>query len=870
MKQLHHTITTFLTGVLILATLIAGCPEKCSAQDAADGDEVMVTVRMQELGAVELAAIIRKQEVYLSVNEMFDFLKIKNTFSVTSDTLSGFINSAEDVYTIEKASNTIVYNKKQTVMTNANLISTASGFYLKSNSWGDVFGLNCAFRFSDLCVVLTTKLDLPILREMRQQRLRDKINRLKGIDKADTIIARKATAFSLSAADWSVMATQQYGGNNTNLNLSLGGELVGGETNIQLNYNNINQLDIRNQQFMWHHVNNDNPLLRQVTVGRINNGSIASLLYPLAGVQFSNTPTLNRTAFGTYRLTDLTYPGWKVELYINNELIDYQQADASGFFAFNVPIIYGNTSVQLRFYGPWGEVRSEQREIIIPFNFLPAGEMNYSVTGGVVLDGENSRYAQGIVNYGVSPHITVGAGAEYLSSIPGAKPIPFTQAAWRVTNNLILSGEYAYGVRSKAALYWRLPFDLEMDLQYLLYQKDQRAVKYNYLEERKASLTLPIRRPNFSLLSRMTVDMITMPPLSQQPIVEKLLYPPAAPLMKYTTVEWVNSCTIGHVNTNLTTFGTFRKDIKPVAYSSLSQVYPLTTKMFLTPRLQYSYDRGQFTNARVEVERSIMGRGFVRLSIERDFTYRQFSTGITLRYDLAFAKTGLSTNISRMNSSVTESASGSLLYDKTAHKLMAGNVGSVGRAQMSILAFLDFNGNGKKDPGEPKVEGLTLLVNGGVVQYDKEDTTYRVYNLEPYRKYLITLNPDGFSSVAWQLKYTTLSALALPNQFRPIEVPVSISGEVSGMVRNESHKGLARIKMNIYDESSRQVASVLTEGDGYFSYLGLPPGKYTVSPDTVQMQRLKMKAKPGGVPVTIKRNTDGDVVDGLVFILSTL
>ncbi|MBC9929174.1 carboxypeptidase-like regulatory domain-containing protein [Chitinophaga qingshengii] len=865
MKHLHDMLMPVLLGVLCIASTIAGCPGRCAAQSAATDEELVVTVGMQELGTAEISAIIRNQDVYLSVSDLFDFLHIKNNISPQYDTLSGFITGTADEYLIEKATNTITYNKKTFTMNTQTLVCTPSGFYLRANSWSEVFGLNCVFRFRDLFVTLTTKRDLPVIREMKQQKLRDNINRLKGEEVADTIVRNKAKAFSVNAADWSVMTTRQQNANTTNVSLSLGGQTAGGETNLQLNYTDGN-LDLRNQQFMWHYVNNDHPLLRQVTVGKINSMAIASVLYPLAGVQFTNAPTLNRTAFGTYRLTDITTPGWKVELYINHELIDYQQADASGFFAFNVPIIYGNTTVTLRFYGPWGEVRTEQREIMVPFNFLPGGEMEYTLTSGVVLDGQSSRYAMGVVHYGITKRITVGAGTEYLSSIPGGKPIPFAHAAWRLTDNLIFSGEYAYQVRSKASLFWRLPFDLEVEAMYQRYSSDQHAVKFNYLEERKLSLMLPIRKPNFSLFSRLTVDQITMPPAEQQaPTYEKIPMDIPIPLMKYTTAEWVTSGTIGGVNTNLTTFCNFRKDAPLMAYTTLAQTYRVFSNMFLMPRLQYSYDSHQFTNARVEVERNIRQRTYVRLSVERDFIGQQFLTGLTLRYDFNFAKASMSTVLAGRNSSVSVAAGGSLMYDRASNYLMTSNLGSVGRAQLTVLAFLDLNGNGKRDAGEPKLDGLSIQINGGMSVFSKQDTLYRIFNLEPYRKYLIRVNPDGFSSIAWQLKHTAIGVTALPNQFKPVEIPVTVSGEVSGMVRNDQKQGMSRIRVNILDKDCQTVASVLTESDGYFSYLGLRPGAYTLSLDPAQLQRLHMTAQPAEVTVSIKRNPDGDVVDGLLF-----
>ncbi|QJB37223.1 carboxypeptidase regulatory-like domain-containing protein [Chitinophaga oryzae] len=108
---------------------------------------------------------------------------------------------------------------------------------------------------------------------------------------------------------------------------------------------------------------------------------------------------------------------------------------------------------------------------------------------------------------------------------------------------------------------------------------------------------------------------------------------------------------------------------------------------------------------------------------------------------------------------------------------------------------------------------------------------------------------------------------AQPNQFKPVEIPVTVSGEVAGMVRSTNKLAMSRIRMNILDAGCNTVASVLAESDGYFSYPGLRPGTYTLSPDPAQLQRLHMTAQPAEITVTIKRNPDGDVVDGLLFKL---
>ncbi len=168
---------------------------------------------------------------------------------------------------------------------------------------------------------------------------------------------------------------------------------------------------------MWRYVNNDFKPLRQVLIGKIPANAFSSLYNSVVGVQITNTPTTYRRSFGSYRLSDKTEPGWIVELYVNNVLVDYVKADASGFFTFEVPLVYGNSIVQLKFYGPWGEERIREQNINIPFTFLPVKTLEYTASAGFIEDPLASRFSRASFNYGVTRRLTIGGGFEYLSSI---------------------------------------------------------------------------------------------------------------------------------------------------------------------------------------------------------------------------------------------------------------------------------------------------------------------------------------------------------------------------------------------------------------------------------------------------------------------
>jgi hypothetical protein len=219
---------------------------------------------------------------------------------------------------------------------------------------------------------------------------------------------------------------------------------------------------------------------------------------------------------------------------------------------------------------------------------------------------------------------------------------------------------------------------------------------------------------------------------------------------------------------------------------------------------------------------------------------------------------------------LTQQANGSLIYDGKTNYVGFNNRSNIGRGGVTIQPFLDLNSNGKKENNEPKVSGLRIKTAGGRVRNNVKDTTIQIFDLEPYVKYQIEIDRGSFENVAWQIKNALISVAIDPNQLKLVEVPVAIAGETAGTVeikRNKEQKGQGQITVHIY-KNGQLVAKTMTESDGYFSYMGLKPGSYTVQIDPLQLKNLKLKSTPDSLPIDIVQRTEGDLADGLNFVLS--
>jgi hypothetical protein len=869
---IKHPFVTFNNRcrfVAVIVTLLFAFlePLLARAEEEPVYDEIAIYLYVNQVGGFEIPAVIQNEELYLSITDVFNFLKIRNTISAGMDSVSGFFINSQATFVIDRLQHRINYKQQVVDLEPNDLIRTETGLYLKSKYFGKVFELECKFNFRSLSATIDTKLDIPVIREMRQEMIRRNINQLKQELKADTTIRRSYPFMHLGMADWSMVVTRKSGETDTRFNLTLGSIIAGGEATASLNYQNSQPFTLNRQYYLWRFVNNDHRFLRQIMVGKIASQATSSILAPVIGVQITNTPTTFRRSFGTYTISDFTEAGWMVELYVNSVLVNYVKADAAGFFTFEVPLVYGNSSVKLRFYGPWGEVRSSEQNINIPFTLLPKKTLEYTISAGMLEDSLHSRFGRAAFNYGLNKRMTVGWGVEYLSSVLSGRVMPFLNTTFKMTSNLLFSGEYTHGVRSKGTLSYRLPSSFQLEVNYSKYAKGQQAINNVFFEERKAVLSMPLRTRRLLLFSRLTMNQVIVPQTAYS-VKEKYKN---IPKTKYTSTDLLLLSTFRRLSASITTLGLFTEQSRPFVYSNLTLGYSLPKKIVFRPQAQFQYNQSRFMSMKLELEKQLLGNGYVNMWYEKNFQTGIGNIAVGIRYDFSFARTAFTGSHSRKATTLIQSASGSLIYDKKTRYTRFTNRSSVGRGGIVVLPYLDYNCNGQRESDEPKVSGLKFRINGGHIVKDLRDTTVRVLDLEPYSNYYIEFDDNSFDNIAWQIKKKIVRVVINPNQLKLIEIPVAVVGEATGMVSLKNTKGtrgLGRIIVSFFNSDSVLVGKTVTEADGSFSFLGLSPGSYTAHIDAHQLRNLQLASSPAILPLIILSNKeDGAVADELEFIL---
>ncbi len=823
----------------------------------AEYDEVLITLNVPRIGSIEMSAIVYREIAYLSVKELFDYLKIRNTVSADQRTVEGFFINPTATYSINKSWNQIIYQGKKYELLPSDIVVTATGLYLRSEFFGRVFGLNCQFNFRSLTVNLTTSIELPALKEMKLETIHKNISQLKNEKKADTILKKTFSLLRLGMLDWSLISTTEMNQKNLRVTVGVGATIAGGEANMFLNYYKGSPFKWKDQYYFWRNVNNERKIIKQVVVGKIMATPSSTIINGITGIQINNIPTTFRRSFGTYTLSEKTEPGWLVELYVNNVLVNYTKADASGFFTFEVPMVYGNSVVNLRYYGPYGEERSRVQNLSIPFNFLPEHKLEYSLSAGLVEDNLKSKFTRALFNYGLHKRVTIGAGMEYLSSVSG-RIMPFINASIRLGSGLFITGEHIQGVKSNAIVSYKLPSNLRLEFSYLHYNKDQKAIVINFQEEKRLVISKPFRGNKYSAFTRLTFNQFTQANNPKK--------------TKYTSTELLISAVAFGISANLTSYAVLREKYVPLAFTNLSMTFRLPKQINFLPQIQYEYNRKKISFLKAEFERSIFKRGSVNISYEWDLKNKNYIASLGIRYNLSFIQAAFATRHNKQGATTMESVRGGLLYDSKTNYIGLNNQNNVGRGGLMISPYLDLNCNNKRDANEPSAPGLKIKIDGGRIQRNDKDTTIRVTGLDAYTSYFLELDKNSFDNISWQLNKSTYRINIDPNHFTFLEIPVAVVGEVAGTVYlkgNSGTNGIGRIIVNIYNSDSTLVARTVTEEDGYFSYLGLRHGNYFIKIDNSQLSKLKMQSSKEFIRVELKKSKEGSAVNGLVFVLNS-
>ena len=815
-------------------------------------DEIPIEIYIKGYGKIEVDVLITdRNRIYLDVNDLFGKLGLMCVKSDAGDKLTGFIENETRPYLIDFKERLITVEKNSVHSPNG-FVKEAGAIYVESTVLAEAFGFNMAFNYRSLSIVMDANFELPLVKKARLDKIRQNVSLLQSQNevKSDTTIGRNYHLLNGLAVDWAVNLNQLPGQKSlNNYALGLGTELLYGDAKVGFAYFDQTKFDKRQLYYNWRWVDNDNKFVKQAQVGKIASPSIAFLGAPLVGASFNNSPNTIRKAKGTYIIRDYTEPNWTVELYLNDVLVNYTAADASGLYVFEVPIVYGYTTLKLKFYGLLGEERLEERTMNTPYTFMPANVMEYNVTGAVVEDEKGSRFGRGEFNYGVTRSLTVGGGLEYMSSLIGRPAIPFANVAFQPFSKMSLKMKYANGVYYSGLMNYYFGQSTFLEVDYIDYVKGQKATINITNDELKVQLTLPFKRNAISGTTQFSFIQY------------------GYDTFNFNQVNAVFSGRYKNYSSNVALSSNWISNKDPFISSTVALSYRFHNGITVRPSLQYNVTDATMIRYRADIEKRLTKMSF-SASFERNVQQASNNLFFNFKYDLPYARTNVSATHSNNMMSFTEGAQGSLTFGGDNGYVNKGNNSALSKGGVLMYPFLDLNQNGKRDKGEKIVLLSKVKVSGGKAVISEKDSIVRISDLNAFVNYNIGFSDADLENISWKFKHHTYQVLVDPNQYKKVEVPILVMGEVSGMVYLDTEdrlKGIGRITVQIYDDKNVKVAETLSESDGYFNYLGLKPGVYTIRIDGEQLEQLNYQSLPLVHTTIIKISEEGTIIEGLNF-----
>jgi hypothetical protein len=192
-----------------------------------------------------------------------------------------------------------------------------------------------------------------------------------------------------------------------------------------------------------------------------------------------------------------------------------------------------------------------------------------------------------------------------------------------------------------------------------------------------------------------------------------------------------------------------------------------------------------------------------------------------------------------------------------------------GEGAVSGLAFLDSNGTGVREPGEPALEEVGLTVNGTPrgAYYPGDGAIFQP-NIRPDVVTAVTLSEGTVEDPSLRPKLAGYRIVPRTGKTILLDFPLELSGELTGATQIQTALGpmdLGEVTLDILDADGKLLRQAVSGHDGYFDLTGLVTGTYTLRVAPAEAQRLDAILQP---PRTFEITPKKNLYEGIQLMLA--
>jgi outer membrane protein OmpA-like peptidoglycan-associated protein len=580
------------------------------------------------------------------------------------------------------------------------------------------------------------------------------------------------------------------------------------------------------------------------------------------GFSVTNAPYLRPLTFDQFSFPVGMPAGWELETSYNGVPVRVDTVPADGRVLVPIPIRFGGNLVTFTAYGPRGEERRIDRLVQLSASeVLPAGRLEYGVSGGECRAATCQSQGNLDLRYGITPRLTIRAGTDGVVRADGSMwGLPYGAISAQPTNALFVSGGGVAGTSSLLTGRWQPDLDRNV-----------------LMEWGRGRTTLDAQQIGAAGAdSRFSAFGFLRPSWLPLGVFGSLAFNSTS-LNALTSRRTTLSLGLPFAGTQLSPYVARDQALSGALTTSAQTAYGVRFTI-VPPRTEQSWLQAGSAFGAIEVG-GLQGRSVSATWLQPLVRGIRADVGVTASslYRGPQGTVRIYTDLPAFRSVTTMVAGqgpvpggnqffqGSVLGDRAAREIALAPGPTIERAGVTGRVFLDANVNGQFDDGDEPLGGVVVRV-GTTSTVTRKDGRFRVWDVLAFEPVEIEVDKSSLESPLWVMPTTRLVIRPGPNRFERFDVPVIPGGAVRGMAtapwEDSLPTPLAGARIVLRAVRGGLTTTVPSFSDGSFQALGVAPGDYVAYFDSATVRQLRIISDT--TAFTVRSVENGDRINDLV------
>jgi len=861
-----------------------------NASGIAEGEELILSLYLGKLYLADIFAYKSESGSKINLRDLFEAIEFSVDFDTEKQVAIGWFIKEENSFALDysqlKNENSVAHvrvNGEDSTVLAKDIIMEGDDIYIEGDIVASWFNLEIAYNYNEQKIIVQASQPLPI-----QARLARENRKIYSQTENKSVMPWKKSDYQLFSSpllDFQLLSTIDNNKNKRTSYSALGQHDLG-YLNSQY-YFSGDKDGLDSARFKLSKDLAKNTKFNFISDAHIEIGDIV----PIQTRVRYNTNTARGFSLSTAKDNDIhnntiningdIQPGWDIELYRNTILIDKQISLQSGRYEFNnITLLYGNNLFEMVLYGPHGEILKRTKEVYFDKSMLANNSSNYAFSvaqvGKSVLGVDNNQalnteglLLSGRFSRGISESLSFELGHSSLFQDDNDKEDIHSSSLGLNLNlfeRLLLSSTVTVDNHENKVVDFSAKAPWTEHTLLYQYNWKEYSNKVNELANGKSNDYYHLITMNGSLFDNKSVRINYQNEFQNRNIesVETTLLSNALSL-SFKRFSIQNSLAWQEVSAGIDSFTSttgninIQRNLGPI-FTRLSSNYLIKpTTEFLDVNVDLSWNLSE------------------RVQSNLQLTYLPDSDLYRSRFSINWHNDHLNVSTNVSYSSDDRWSLGlmfrfALGYQLDYNKFFVSSNPLSNSGSTMVRVFQDDNANNIYDEGEVLLDGVKVKALQSHRQgISGEDGIAVIKNMPNNVVTDISIDATTFDDPFLISGNSGVAITPRRGLLTSIDYPVVTASEIDGTIYLTNKSGietpLSFAKLNLIDENNEIVGTTRSEYDGYYLFVDLIPGKYTVSISEEYIKKQKLKGIDG---LSIILTAQGDVINGSDFILSQL